>query len=277
MQTDFLRLFKKPRLYERTESAFWDDNHISAQLLRAHLDPSFEGASRPHAFIERSAEWIGRTVPPETYPALLDLGCGPGLYAEKFAQCGYRVTGVDCSRRSTRYAAKSAAEKGLHIRYLSEDYLHLSLRETFDFATMIYCDYGALSANERRTLLQIVRRHLRPGGKFLFDVFSDATYAAFREKTTWEVCPDGGFWNADGYVALCRHEKYPEHVTLEQTIVLTEQGDAGRYHIWNTCFSREALISEVQEGGFRVKGIYSDVAGAPCREESPVIALLLEK
>ena len=41
MQTDFLRLFKKPLLYERTESAFWDDDHISAQLLRAHLAPSF--------------------------------------------------------------------------------------------------------------------------------------------------------------------------------------------------------------------------------------------
>ena len=82
MQTDFLRLFKKPLLYERTESVFWDDDHISAQLLQAHLDPSFEGASRPHAFIERSAEWIGRTVPPEIYPALLDLGCGPGLYCK---------------------------------------------------------------------------------------------------------------------------------------------------------------------------------------------------
>ena len=276
MQPDFLRHFKKPSLYERSDGEFWNDDHISGQLLRAHLDPTSEGASRTPAFIEKSAAWIRGAVPPEEHPALLDLGCGPGLYAEKFAQYGYRVTGLDCSRRSVEYARQSAGRQNLRIRYLLQDYLKMSLHEEFDFATMIYCDYGALSADERKILLHNVYMHLKPGGKFLFDVFSDATYSSFREKRTWEICPDGGFWREDGYVALSGHYKYPGFVTLEQTVVLTEKG-AASYNIWNTCFSREALIREVQSGGFRVKGIFSDVAGAQYRPDSPVIAILLEK
>ena len=276
MHKDFFRHFEKPPLYAGSDGAFWDDEHISVQLLKAHLDPSHEGASRSPAFIERSAAWIRDAVPPEQYPALLDLGCGPGLYAEKFARYGYRVTGVDVSRRSTAYARQSAKRQGLRIRYLAQNYLKLSLPETFDFATMIYCDYGALPADERKLLLQTVHAHLRPGGKFLFDVFSSATYRAFQEQRTWEVCPDGGFWREDGYIALCAHYKYPEFVTLEQTVVLSE-GKAAAYNMWNTCFSPETLTEEVQRCGFRVKDIFSDVAGARYRPDSPTVAFLLEK
>lgn len=77
-------------------------------------------------------------------------------------------------------------------------------------------------------------------------------------------------------MALCRHYKYPEHVTLEQTIVLSE-GEVAAYNMWNTCFSRETLTEEVQSCGFRIRDIFSDVAGAQYRPDSPTIALLLEK
>ena len=87
---DLHDLMKPPALYERTDAAFWDDEHISRGMLAAHLDPEFEGASRSFAFMDRSVDWICATAPPATHPRLLDLGCGPGLYAERFARglCG---------------------------------------------------------------------------------------------------------------------------------------------------------------------------------------------
>ena len=89
---DLHDLMKPPALYERTDAAFWDDEHISRGMLAAHLDPEFEGASRSFAFMDRSVDWICATAPPATHPRLLDLGCGPGLYAERFARAGYAVT-----------------------------------------------------------------------------------------------------------------------------------------------------------------------------------------
>ena len=109
MTQALIRALALPPLYARTARAFWDDEHISAQMLKAHLAPDVEAASRRHEFIERSARWIAQLQPPERYPALTDFGCGPGLYAERFARAGYRVTGIDCSRRSIDYARRSAA------------------------------------------------------------------------------------------------------------------------------------------------------------------------
>lgn len=276
MRKDILSHLRKPPPYAKSDGGFWDDAHISEQLLRAHLDTENEGASRPLPFIERSAAWIREIVPPEQFPLLLDIGCGPGLYAQRFARDGYRVTGMDFSRRSIAYARQSALRQGLQIRYLRQNYLEMTMGAEFDFATMIYCDYGALSAKERIVLLQRVFRCLKPGGKFLFDVFSEAAYASFREEQTWESCPEGGFWREDAYVALSGHYRYPDRITLEQTTVITEE-EIVTYRMWNTCFSREALAEEVQAGGFRVSEVFSDVAGKEFSRESQTMAFLLEK
>ena len=138
MYYDILQALEKPPLYTKTKGEFWNDSYISQQMLKAHLDPEFEGASRKLEFIESSASWIKELVPPAEFSSLLDVGCGPGLYTERFSRQGYRVTGIDFSRRSIEYARRSAAGQGLDIAYFCQDYLEMSFREPFDFATMIY-------------------------------------------------------------------------------------------------------------------------------------------
>ena len=73
---DFVR--QKPEVYAPGTSKFWDDPHISKQMLKAHLEPEIDSASRKHSFIKKSAAWIAGLKAPEG-SQLLDLGCGPGL------------------------------------------------------------------------------------------------------------------------------------------------------------------------------------------------------
>ena len=276
MVNKIIQSLEKPLLYQKTAGEFWNDEHISKQMLKAHLDPEFEGASRKLSFIDKSAAWIKDTIPPTSYPLLLDMGCGPGLYAEKFAQYGYKVTGIDFSHRAIEYARNSALKQGLHIKYLFQDYLEMSLQETFDFITMIYCDYGALSTDDRKKLLRIIYQHLKPGGKLLLDVFSKETFDSFREGQTWESCPSGGFWREHGYIALSGHYKYQDLITLEQTTIISD-AEIATYYIWNTCFTQNSLIEEVKKSGFNVSGIFENVAGEKSHQNSPTIAILLEK
>lgn len=197
--------FELPTLYKETEAAFWDDDHISKQMLKAHLDPDFNGASRKLDFIEKSVSWIKQIMPSQSYPSLLDVGCGPGLYAERFTAGGYMVTGIDFSRRSIGYARRSAQKAGLNIQYICQDYLTLDIGKPFDLSTMIYCDYGALSTDNRRVVLQNIYRHLKPGGKLLLDVFSMARYNSFQEQQTWELHKHGGFWPRDCHLLFMEH------------------------------------------------------------------------
>ena len=266
---------KSPELYETTENIFWKDEHISKQLLKIHLDQNDDLASRKLSFIDRSVSWIKTIVPPEQYRTLLDIGCGPGLYSERFAQAGYRVTGIDFSSRSIEYARAVAGTQNNDITYVCQDYLHMTIQDSFDFAVMIYCDYGALSTDNRKRLMRNAFERLRSGGKFLLDVCSLKQFDGFPESRTWEV-QDGGFWSADRYYCFRNDQKYPKNTTLSQYLVITHDGTRA-YHVWNHCFSKSDLISEAEAAGFHVIQVFGDVAGAPHTEDSMTIAILLEK
>ena len=84
----------RPALDAPSTGAFWDDEHISTHMMEAHLNPHVDSASRNHTFVKKSAKWIASAIPPAQNRSLLDLGCGPGLYAEWFHQLGLRLPGL---------------------------------------------------------------------------------------------------------------------------------------------------------------------------------------
>lgn len=95
MNHELFQYMKRPELYAKSTAKFWDDEHISKGMLEAHLNPDWEAATRKLDFVNASVDWITKVAPVSQYTKLLDLGCGPGIYAEKFYQKGYEVTGVD--------------------------------------------------------------------------------------------------------------------------------------------------------------------------------------
>lgn len=276
MNNNTITSLRKPPIYTKTKVEFWNDEYISKQMLKAHLNPEFEGASRKLDFIEKSVTWIKNLVPPSNYSLLLDLGCGPGIYGERFAEMGYHVTGIDFSKRSIDYARQSALNKRLNISYLYENYLEMDLKKNFDFCTMIYCDYGALSTTDRQVIMSKIYHHLKPGGKFLFDVFSMAKFNNSHEQQTWNICTNGGFWRAGEYMELNGFYKYTDNVTLELISIISHD-EITPYYLWNTYFTKETLIQEAESIGFKLCGIFSDVAGSVYQSESNTIAILLEK
>jgi SAM-dependent methyltransferase len=264
-----------PKNYTQSKTSFWTDEHISKKLLALHLDENNDLASRKPEFMEKSVCWIKILLPPAKYTNLLDIGCGPGLYAQRFAKCGYRVTGVDFSRRSIEYAKSHAIAHALPICYLHQNYLNLSLNDSYDSATMIYCDYGALSTQNRKKLMRKIYNALKPGGKFILDVCSVQQYIAFEESQTWEILNEG-FWSREKHICINSNRKYEDDTLLNQTVVVT-QSSTNSYYIWTHCFGEDNLIDEVTQAGFKPVEFYSDIAGRPFCPDSMTIAVLLEK
>jgi len=133
-----------------------------------------------------------------------------------------------------------------------------------------------LSTQNRQTVMQKIYRALKPGGKFLLDVFSTVKHNAFQEVRTWDICSNGGFWSSEKYLALNGRYKYQDNVTLEQVVVITNE-DIKTYYLWTCYFSKESLIQEGREAGFKTFEIFGDVAGKPYTKESQTIAILFEK
>lgn len=254
---------KKPALYAPGTAKFWDDPHISKGMLDAHLNPDQDAASRKRGTIRESVRWIAEAFPPSRYRALLDLGCGPGLYAEDFHAAGYRVTGVDLSKRSIEYAQASALSKKLDIRYLRGDYLGVCLPEQYDLVTLIYCDFGVLPDSDRAKLLRRVYGWLRSGGCLLFDVFTPAAYAGREEHRDWEYCANGGFWSEKPYLCLNSLYRYEEESTFLRQHIVAVQGGAQCINIWEHTFTTGELARDLAAAGFRTHRLYGDVTGNP--------------
>ncbi|MNB80535.1 Cypemycin methyltransferase [compost metagenome] len=271
------RYLTKPPIYTPSTGKFWDDPHISKGMLEAHLNANWDAASRKTAFIEKSVHFISEAEPPVEYPNLLDLGCGPGLYAERFHQAGYSVTGIDFSQRSIAYAKEQAAVNGHSITYRYQNYLDLDYFEQFDLITLIYCDFGVLSTDERRQLLNNVYQALKPGGKFILDVFTPAQHEGKAESKEWANYDNGGFWNGEPHLCLNSFYRYDEDDTVLAQTIVVHGDDVDCYNIWEHCFTSEALIGELKHGGFGRIDLYGNVAGEAYDPEGAVICAVAVK
>lgn len=172
----------KPAPFTPGEPLFWDDPHISSQMLAAHLDPETDVASRKPDTIDQSVDWIVDTLKLDSGMHVLDLGCGPGLYARRLAQRRLDVTGIDISRRSIAYARRYAQEHALFITYRHEDYLVLQEENQYDAALLIFGDFCTFNPHQRQQLLQNVHRGLKPGGHFVLDGCNTAAQAMPRPQ-----------------------------------------------------------------------------------------------
>lgn len=271
MNGELFKLLQRPELWERSTAPFWDDEHISEAMLEAHLNPDWDAASRKLETIESSVRWISTVLPPHS--RLLDLGCGPGLYCKRFSALGYEVTGVDLSERSLRYAG----EHDPLTSYIRQNYLELTYREAFDAVTMIYCDYAALTLPERHSLLERIHAALKPGGVFLFDVFSNVYFRRKAEGKSWSVNPDGGFWSGEPHIELAATYLYEaETVSVDQSVILT-QDSVTEYLIWDTDYDLKRLTEEIAPFGFTVKAAFDDVCGTPYTGSADTLCLVAVK
>jgi SAM-dependent methyltransferase len=260
-------LSARPAVYEPGDSKFWDDEHISKRMLATHLDPDDDLATRKPGFVKKSADWIASTAKGKR---LLDLGCGPGIYAELFAERGFSVKGLDLSPRSITYAKRKAEEKALGIEYVCGNYLEAAFGGPYDIVTLIYCDFGVLSAENRKSLLKMVREALAPGGVFVFDALTPAHYGSREECTNWSYC-DGGFWSEKPYACLYSFLRYDECRTYCDRYVIIEEEGIRRFNIWNHAFTGRELLHDLKSAGFARVDIYGDIAGGRYSEESKTI------
>lgn len=155
-------------------------------LFYAEKDYEAECDVIERAFAEFSAVPIHR---------VLDLGCGTGGHAIPLAGRGYEVIGVDRSPgmlAAARVKAETADVTG-RISFLLDDVTAARPMASCDAALMMFnvLGYQALPA-EVAAALAAVRRALRPGGLFLFDVWQAPALNLEPPAQRWQIAEQGG-------------------------------------------------------------------------------------
>ena len=241
-----------PEPWAESEKIPWDEPGFSERMLAEHLSQAHDAASRRIETVDAQVAWIQDELLGGTASRVLDLGCGPGLYAGRLARLGHRVRGIDFSPASVRHAREEAEREGLDIEYVQGDIRQTEFGEGYDLAMLIYGELNVFRREDALAILGRARAALRPGGRLLIEPH---TFGAVRqagggprrwsshESGLWSERPhivlEEAFWDEDAAVAMHRW-----FVIDAESGAVTRQGDAMQ------AYSDEGYRSLLGEAGF---------------------------
>jgi SAM-dependent methyltransferase len=267
----------RPAPYEPGEPMFWTDPHISRQMLKAHLDQGFDGASYRFERIDAICVSLMQRLKLKQGSRVADLGCGPGLYSARLADAGCRVMGLDFSATAIDYARGQSTGKRNPPEYRVGNYLQWHETACYDAVLLIYEDYGVLSPQERRKLLANIHGALCDSGAFVLDVASLSAFhgRSGRAAKDLQALPSG-FWRPHPHLVLEEHYLYETvHATCDRYIVA--DGEVKDYRVYQTYYSPQSITCEMENAGFRVEELQSGLFGGAWREDSAQIGVLCRK
>jgi SAM-dependent methyltransferase len=170
---------------------------------------------------------------------ILDLGCGTGNHAIPLAKQGYEVAGVERSTNMLAHARSKAAKSVLKtpLVFHQGDIRSVELGQQFDAALMMFAVLGYQQENaDVLAALRTARRHLRPAGLFIFDVWYGP--AVLRERPSQRVkvtpTPEGKLLRAasgevDSRRHVCTVNYLVWQVTQGRDVAETQESHTMRY------------------------------------------------
>lgn len=238
------------KLYSRSENNIWTDDYIAKNMLLAHLDYEHDGASRNLKTVNRTLKWIDSVS--EGKRKILDLGCGPGIYANILDKMGYSVTGIDISALSIDYAKKENST----IDYRCSNYVKDRIDGKYDIAICIYCDFGALVPEEQKLFLRNVYKSINKNGFIILDVFGKKLIKKRKEYNKWEFVNGRDFWSSKPHYLLEESKHFEEQeVWGIRTIVIDEKKESKEYIMWDQYYSEDKIKKILKENGFLVEEV----------------------
>jgi SAM-dependent methyltransferase len=201
---------------------------------------------------------------------LLDLCCGHGRHAVPLAQLGYRVTGLDRSRRLLDRAAARAATRGQRVDLVAADMRRLPFADSsFDAVVNLFHAFGYLEdeAADERALAEVARV-LAPSGRLLQEVANrEALVRGWRDS---EVLRAGA-----GLVVL--QERTLDLRTSRELTCWTWLHPDGRRTTRQASirlYTLTELAAMLARAGLELEAVHGDLDGGPLELDSSFLVTL---
>src|SRR5262245_33900459 len=163
---------------DETAQAWFEDERLWEVLEPVVFSPRIWAAAG--ADVENAIKLLG--VPPGS--RVLDMPCGPGRHSLELLKAGFRVTGVDRTRRFIEQARARCAPFGDRSELVLSDMREFRRAGAFDAAINLFTSFGYFKdpADDRR-VAEGFFASLRPGGGLLLDLVGKEVIArSFRER-----------------------------------------------------------------------------------------------
>jgi len=155
-------------------------NAFSRTWYETFLDPM------PPERTDEEIAFVERQLPVESFRSVLDLCCGSARHAKLLSEDGYYVRGIDINEeaiRAARVACPDARFDVLDMRAVG------TLGGPFDAVVNLWHSFGYFADETHLDILRQINSILRPGGRAIFDLYTDGYLAQSRYE---RVTPRGG-------------------------------------------------------------------------------------
>ncbi|MEW5986255.1 MAG: class I SAM-dependent methyltransferase [Chloroflexota bacterium] len=256
----------RPQPWAQGGNLPWDDPAFSERMLREHLDESHGAASRVAAERALQLDWLWEKLALRPGARLLDVTCGPGLYAVELARRGVQVTGVDFSPAAIRYARQLAVDQDVAGRCLfaEQDVRQMAYAGAdFDAALLLYGQLAVFPRQEARELLAQVAQALRPGGRLCLELLHQDKVD--KKDSAWWFTDDTGLWGDAPFLHLGeRFWLASEDLSIERYFILSlDSGQLSAIHLCDQTYSVAAMTALLKAAGFGRVTVYENWDGLP--------------
>lgn len=231
----------------------WDDPEFSQRMLEQHLDESHGAATRVERERLIQIDWLWSQMGLKPGSRLLDITCGPGLYAVEFATRGCQVTGIDFSPASLAYARQLAKKRDVAERcnFLEQDLRTTPLPEgPFDGALFIYGQLAVFPRQVAQHLLAQLAASLEPGAGLCVELLDQSRVD--KDESNWWYTDDQGLWGDAPFLHLGeRFWNEEERCSLERFIVLhLETGELDEITLCDQTYATAEMVEMMNTAGF---------------------------
>jgi len=210
-------------------------------------NPEREGIAR------RKAEWIWKYMRLSPGCAVLDLGCGSGMYDIHLARMGARVIAVDRLQALLALSRERARHEA--VTFLVGDLRTVSFEpDSFDSVTL-FDTVGLMSKADDELLIGRMRQWLRRGGRMAVD--SPSPPKENQSKFSWQL--------PDGLLELERTYEPATRILHQDFVFTSNSGEMTRLYdpydparqdhngVLRYLYSREELAEMMRRCGFSVE------------------------
>lgn len=237
----------------------WNEPAFSERMLREHLDESHGAATRIAAERAAQLEWLWTRLNLQAGQRVLDVTCGPGLYAVELARRGCQVIGVDFSPAAIAYATDLALSEGLaqHCTFIEQDVRCMDFGQAlFDAALLLYGQLAVFTKAEAQALLNHLALTLKPGGRLCVELLNQERVDKTRSE--WWFTDDKGLWGDRPFLHLGErfwHET--EEMSVERFYIIhLEIGELTEISLSDQTYSVETMSRMMCQAGFNSVEVY---------------------
>jgi cyclopropane fatty-acyl-phospholipid synthase-like methyltransferase len=200
---------------------------------------------------------------------ILDMACGAGRHAIILARKDFNVTAVDLSENLISIGEQSARNENLIINFVKSDIRKFETDVKFNLVINLFTSFGYFESDEENiAVLKKAYDLLIEDGYFVLDFFN----SEFLQQNLVEFSEE----NLSG-AEIHQYRKIKDK-RVTKKIVITKNGNLSTYEESVRMFTKDELVSAIQNIGFDNYKTFGDFLGNKFEQfTSPRLIMICKK